>query len=316
MRSCPYCASSSARSFGQRLGHPIVRCRACSSLYKDLTPEQFTEIHGKAFTDTEFLDNISEANATVPARKTWLEFGHLLPPGPLLEVGPGAGYFLAAAREVGREVYGLESSAVHRDFIRKTWGIDRLFDSPEALSAVAPPFGAVVAINTIEHVYDLASMFAFLRGRLRPGGVVLISTCNAECIILPLVGTYWSMLKVLDHVSIPSAEGLRRLGARTGLVTEKVWTGEYPLETPIGVLVAARDWWRERRERPGPPAAAPDGSRRAVETSARRDNGGGPMARRLARRLMKAARGVDPSYRVTSWLGRAAAIRGLFRLSP
>ena len=48
------------------------------------------------------------------------------------------------------------------------------------------------------------------------------------------------MLKEPDHFSIPSPESLRRVGERCGLRVLDVWSGEYPLETPLGVLVAAR----------------------------------------------------------------------------
>jgi SAM-dependent methyltransferase len=313
VRACPYCNSQESRLFGHRLGHRIVRCGRCGSLFKDLTPAEFSELHAHAFTDNVFLERVVAVNAHKPDIRTWRQFAPLLPPGPLLEVGPGAGHVLAAARDDGREVYGLESSAVHRDFIRKTWGIETLADSPESLVDMAPPFAAVLAFNTIEHMYDLETTFRFLGERLRPGGTILVSTCNADCAILPLVGPYWAMLKVPDHVSIPSAEGLRKLGARTGLSTERVWTGEYPLETPIGILVAARDWWRERR--------GPAGGHSSSNGDVTQDPGdpdpmpsdGLSAQRRILRRTMELARGVDPSYRLTARLGRAAAIRGLFR---
>jgi SAM-dependent methyltransferase len=313
VRSCPYCDSKEGRLFGHRLGHRIVRCSACGSLFKDLTPDEFTDLHAHAFTDRIFIDGIVAVNAHKPDIRTWRQFAPLLSPGPVLEVGPGSGHVLAAARDDGREVYGLESSAVHRDFIRKTWGIDTLVDSPESLAAVAPPFGSVLAFNTIEHVYDLETMFRFLGDRLRPGGTILVSTCNADCAILPVVGPYWAMLKVPDHVSIPSAEGLRRLGARTGLAAERVWTGEYPLETPIGILVAARDWLRERRA-PAHETPTPNGAAAQDPASSARSAGRGALTqRRIVRRVMDLARGIDPSHRLTARFGRAAAIRGLFR---
>src|SRR5262249_10997048 len=113
--------------------------------------------------------------------------------------------------------------------------------------------------------------------------------------------------------SIPSAEGLRKLGVRTGLTVERVWTGEYPLETPIGIAVAARDYWRERRDEAN--ERAPSGRSPAPDSAppAARAGGRALLQRRIRGRVMGLARGLDPSHRVTAWLGRAAAIRGLFR---
>jgi SAM-dependent methyltransferase len=281
-----------------------LRCLVCRSLYRDLTAADYAAIHAKAFSDMEFISMAVTFKADRPDYATWSEFADLLPPGPLLEIGPGAGYLLAAAREAGREVFGVESSEVHRKFIERTWGLPNVFPSMDDLPA-ATRFGAVILINTIEHVFDVGGLFAAVRARLAPEGRLLVSTCNAECILLPLVGPYWAMLKVSDHVSIPAAESFRRLANRTGFACRKVWTGELPLETPIGIAVAIRDWARERKGAVAVPDSPGPASNTEVDTRV-------PLSRQLARNVMRFAERVDPTRHVTARLGRAAAIRGLF----
>lgn len=291
MRACPYCNSSDVRIFGERLGATYLRCLGCRSIHMDLAAADYARLHEQAFSDKAFLSDAVSAHSTEPDRRLWNEFAHLFPPGPLLEIGPGAGHFLAAAAEAKREVFAVEASAVHREFIASTWGFRDVFGSLEELPATTPRFAAVAMFNTIEHVFDVARLFESIRSRLGPNGVVFVTTCNAECVIVPVVRTYWSMFKQPDHVSLPSGDGFRRLGDRTKLPCRRTWTGELPLETPIGMAVAVRDWVRERRgaEQGNSPRSAQDAPRVESPTTEQV-----PFQRRMARRLMKASARIDP----------------------
>jgi 2-polyprenyl-3-methyl-5-hydroxy-6-metoxy-1,4-benzoquinol methylase len=308
-RECPYCLSRERRAFGTRGNATFVRCGDCASIFMDLTRNEFGRLHDLAFADEAFVADVTSERGTTPDYATWHEIDGLLPVGPLLEVGPGAGHLLAAARESGRRVFAVEASPVHREFIRRTWGIEDVVAQLEEL----PPhqrFGAIVLFNTIEHVYDVHSLVTELSARLEPNGVILISTANAGCIVVPFVGPYWSMFKQIDHVSLPSPQGLRKLGAQLGLKVERVWTSELPMETPIGLIVAARDFLRETRlgRINGPRTARSDGTRASASSS-----GPVPLRRRLLRRLMRAAEGYDPTRHVTARLGLAASVKALLR---
>ncbi len=238
----------------------------------DLTRAQYAALHDVAFSDMDFIADVSNAKSDSPDLTTWRAFEHLLPPGPLLEIGPGSGHLLAAARDSGREVFAVEASAVHREYIVRRWGIPNVFAAIPDIPPTAPPFAAVVAFNTIEHVFDVAELFRSIRPHLSPSGAILVSTCNADCILLPLVGTYWAMFRPADHVSIPAADGLRALGDRTGFRCDRVWSAELPLETPVGILVALRDWLRERGRCARPtglarPRRRPEGRFRRIDAS-------------------------------------------------
>jgi 2-polyprenyl-3-methyl-5-hydroxy-6-metoxy-1,4-benzoquinol methylase len=308
MRPCPYCDAVDGRVLGERNGSTYRRCSRCRSIYKEISATDYAQLHANAFTDDEFLDNIVSAHLHQPDRATWRWLEPMLPPGPVLEIGPGSGHLLAAARESGREVYGVEASKHHRDFISRTWSIETVRGSLDDLPR-SQSFSAVVAVNTIEHVYDVGGLLRGIRSKVAPGGAVFFSTCNAEYVLLPLIGMSWTMFKVPDHVSIPSAEGFRRLASRTGFTCRRTWTGELPLETPIAVAAAARDWVRERRgvhadmEANGAGHAAAAGASPAVQA---------PLDRRLKRKLMAVARYTDPIRHMNALAGRAAAIRGLF----
>jgi 2-polyprenyl-3-methyl-5-hydroxy-6-metoxy-1,4-benzoquinol methylase len=308
-RSCPYCEATAREHLGIRLGAPFVRCGQCASIYMDITRGEFDSLHTGAFETSAFADDIVSVHGNNPDHRTWAEVAPYLPGHRLLEIGPGTGHLLAAAAAHGRAVSCVEHSAAHRDFIRRTWNVSSVYGSMAELSSAEPPVDAVLSINTFEHVYDVREFLRDAARRLAPKGAIFISTPNAHCILTRVAGVGWSAFKERDHVSFPSRDGLERLAARCGLRVQHAWTGELPLETPIGVAVAARDLVFERRPSSGG-AAAVGHARRIEDHAAAR-----PMrkaVRALARLAMKSAARVDLTRIVTSRLGVAATIKAVF----
>ena len=117
------------------------------------------------------------------------------------------------------------------------------------------------------------------------------------------------MFKTSDHVSFPSAEGLRRAAVATGLSPRRIWFGELPLETPIGFAVAARDFVRER-------VLGQQADVRMHDTNIAQGDSKANMERRqrgtrVALGLMKIARHRDITAPIASRLGVAATVKAL-----
>jgi 2-polyprenyl-3-methyl-5-hydroxy-6-metoxy-1,4-benzoquinol methylase len=301
-RPCPFCCNESSNIFGTRADQ-WVRCRSCRSVSRDITAEKFAQLHGEAFQDTRFVDSHIAASGFEPRSALWDELA--LPGTSLLEIGPGTGHLLAAAHKAGRSVTAIESSEVHRAFIRETWGIRSLYPDIAAVPS-GVSFDAVVAINVLEHVYDIASFLRSIAEVLAPNGVLFVSTVNASSLEAVLLRSWWSMCKAHDHVSFPSPDGMARAAQATGLRAERVWSTELPFELPVSALVAARDWARARR---GPSVAASDGhlaesSAECVDTSSKA---------RLSR-FYSISGQLDPTSRLLGALGRAATVKARLRL--
>jgi SAM-dependent methyltransferase len=183
----------------------------------------------------------------------------LIQPGNLLEIGSGTGHLLAAAQRRGFTVSGIELSPYHRNFVRQTWGIDLLEKPLEELDLPADKFDNVISINVFEHLPDPKLHLSSVRRVLKPGGRYFISTSNANALVAKICGGYWSMFKPPDHLSIPSTTGMRSAADAAGLSTLRVWSTDLPLETPLGLAVALRDWKHERRGvSKNDPVLAPD----------------------------------------------------------
>lgn len=110
-----------------------------------------------------------------PSSRLWEALS--LPGTSVLEIGPGSGHLLAAAQRAGCSVEAIESSKVHRDYIRDTRGIGSLYSTIGEVP-VGRAFDAIVAINVFEHIYDVAAFLRFIGKALAPGGTFFVSTPN------------------------------------------------------------------------------------------------------------------------------------------
>lgn len=307
LRACPFCGSADRVPFGTRGDASFERCVACRSISMQITAEEFQSRHLGGWTDDEFLERNSVVLGTNPNVRVYREIArHFAVGTPILEIGPGTGHLLAAFRQAGHSVFGVETSSSHRRFIAATWSIDTVYDSLAQIPAHSA-FGGVVVINTIEHMFSPADFLRDLKPFVAPGGTIFISTANARALSATLYGTMWSMFKPIDHVSLPSAAGFRRLAERCGYSVDRIWSTEYPMETIISGVVAARDFLRESRK--AKPAA--DAPKRSEAHDP--DRGQSSRARRLLQ-LSRRLAFMDPTSPLISALGRGGSIKAVYRV--
>jgi SAM-dependent methyltransferase len=272
-----------------------VKCLDCRSIFRDITPARSQQIHDEAFQDSEFIDSVRAVAGEQPMRASWDLMA--LPGRSVLEIGPGTGHLLAAAKQAGCSVEAVESSAVHRDYIRNAWGIDSVYATMDEIPTDRT-FDTIVAVNVFEHIYDIATFLRAVREALAPGGTFFISTPNAASLEATVLGTWWSMCKVHDHVSFPSSAGLTAAARESGLRVGRIWSTGLPFEFPVSALVAARDRLRARR--------AADLSPTGQATA-----GGDvhPARKSALGRFYSIAAPFDPATRVIGALGRAGSVK-------
>jgi SAM-dependent methyltransferase len=280
-----------------------VRCRNCRSVFRDITPARFAQIHDEAFQDFGHIESLSAFTGDRPLHALWELLA--LPRGSVLEIGPGTGHLLAAARDSGCSVEAVESSAVHRDYIRDTWGIGAVHSTMDEIPA-ARTFDSVVAINVFEHVYDIADFLRSVRNVLVPGGTFYLSTSNARSLEAALLRTWWPMCKVYDHVSFPSPAGLAIAARHSGLRAGRIWSAGLPFEFPVSALAAARDRALAHRGavRPADDGQATD---RPVCTSGNENSR--PGVKTALGRFYSAAGPFDPTGRLLGALGWAGSVK-------
>jgi SAM-dependent methyltransferase len=256
----------------------------------------------EAYESGEFLGRISEWLGSEPDYQKLEEYRPYMVGNSLLEIGPGSGHFLAAAKDNGFRVSGVELSPAHREYILNRWGIEVFGDPIEQDKIPAESFDNIVSFNCLEHIPNPTEHLRGIARAVRPGGCVLISTCNADALAARVAGKWWAMYRVPDHVSIPSRRSLDPLGRQAGLIPLRIWSSEYPLETPCSIAVALRDWWASNTSR-GPSRTV--GNRVEAEP-------GVPSMRRIGQRLMRSAI-FSPVARTISAFGAGGSIKVLYQ---
>ena len=145
-------------------------------------------------------------------------------PGRLLEIGSGYGLFLAAARDAGYQVAGVELSRTAVAHSERRLGLDvfcgQLKDAP--IPALGP-FDVVCFWDTLEHVPNPLAFLRQVRSRLADG-VFALSVPYITSLPAKLLGARWWTLKPEQHIWHYSPATLRLLAARAGLVVSEMIT--------------------------------------------------------------------------------------------
>jgi len=140
---------------------------------------------------------------------------------PLLDVGCGRGELLAACREAGIEARGFDtnersvSDLRQRGFDVSLAGVPECFTSIEASSV-----GAIAAMHVVEHlpVELLFELFSQSARVLRPGGLLMIETPNAEALAMS-ASEFW---RDPTHLAPRHPAALVLLGREHGFAVEEI----------------------------------------------------------------------------------------------
>ena len=142
------------------------------------------------------------------------------PPASLLEIGSGYGLFLAAARDAGYQVRGVELSHTGVQVARSELGLDvvegQLADAP------TDPADVVCFWDTLEHVPDPLQFLRQVRARLAPDGVIALSVPSVSSLPARALGSRWWTLKPEQHIWHFTPRTLALVAARAGLVITSV----------------------------------------------------------------------------------------------
>jgi 2-polyprenyl-3-methyl-5-hydroxy-6-metoxy-1,4-benzoquinol methylase len=197
MSACPHCGAA-GRRFVEAFGDTLDRCRACGLVYLEPPPSQAEMVQRHAseeyaahpyFTQGE---EIAKSEA-LPLHETALAAmaRHLKPGARVLDVGAGAGDFLALAAK-HYAVRAVEPSGHLAARIRSRVDcpifVGAFEDYREAQSA-----DAIVLMDIIEHAADPRALLAKARETLRPGGILFVSTVDSASLLYRLGPAVWRL---------------------------------------------------------------------------------------------------------------------------
>lgn len=119
--------------------------------------------------------------------------------GRMLEIGSGWGTFLACAAWRGWDVTGVELSPHAAAFAARTFGVDtRCAAVPDGLPDER--FDVIVAFEVLEHFADPDRVLVALRRRLRPDGLLVLTTPDLDHPAHRALGAQDPMWSVPGHL--------------------------------------------------------------------------------------------------------------------
>jgi SAM-dependent methyltransferase len=135
--------------------------------------------------------------------------------GSLLEIGPGRGTFLAAARRRGFKVFGVELNPTQASFIRTERAIPCVESLEQASELGSGEFDVVYHRDVLSHFYDPHEQMERVRTLLKPGGFHIFETGNLADVdhrYLKLIRSF----QYPDHLFFYGERSLRKLLDQTG----------------------------------------------------------------------------------------------------
>lgn len=233
---CPLCGGDGEPAFTVgRWAHR--RCRGCASVFvaPPPSPEELVALYRQA------ADGLGSAScwdsSARHAEATWAraldDARRLAGAGPLLDVGCGAGQFLAFAAARGfAPLHGLELAPAIAAAARARSGA--AVQEAELLAAALPgaAFAAVSLWDVLEHLRDPRAALRHVAALLRPGGVVLVGTPSREGVTLRALGRHARVVSPPEHLFYATRRGLATALAAEGFTLRRLETEQ----------IRIRDW--------------------------------------------------------------------------
>jgi len=219
---CPHCGAAGATllwPMPDRLqvfagDFSLVRCRACGLLRTSPRPAWSELSAAYAAGRYHMPEDVGGSAIKSLARRITA----LSPqPGRALDVGCGTGELLAALRQDGWAVQGVEPDATLARQAREESGLDVFVGDLAAAAFPDGHFDLVVLWHVLEHLPEPRATLAEVRRVLRPAGVAVIGVPNAASLQARLFGRYWAAYDVPWHLTHFTPGTLGRLLEQTGL---------------------------------------------------------------------------------------------------
>jgi 2-polyprenyl-3-methyl-5-hydroxy-6-metoxy-1,4-benzoquinol methylase len=212
------CGATHAEPIGVRDERPVGRCTACGLVRTLAVPDDYLALytdgdryHAGRQGHTPYRDRF-EHDVEVAA----LRWPRLLQRLRLLDVGCANGAFVHHAARQGMAAEGLDINApIAR------WAAERAGCRIHATwDTVRGPFDIITYHDVLEHVQDPLAELVRARGFLRPGGLLVLDTPDADDPRFAALGLAWHHLKPREHLWFFAEPQLRALVHRAGYHVE------------------------------------------------------------------------------------------------
>jgi len=170
---------------------PLVECKGCGLVF--ISPRRSDEEIQKAYQAGEDWDYVSQQTPRMKSFEKVLDKIERYYPkrGSILDIGAGAGFFLAVAKQRGWQTDGIELNSWLGDYGAEKFGL-RIQDRP-LVAGVFPEksFDVVTLWDVLEHVPHPSQTLQVVKGLLKPGGLVALSYPDWGSIFARALKRHW-----------------------------------------------------------------------------------------------------------------------------
>ena len=182
--ACPLCDGAAARPERQVNGYALVRCRACGMVYVNPQLDAAGLLEQYASREDPLALKRHYARVTTPARVA--EYDAMLVAierfaparGRMLEIGCGAGYFLARAQARGWQVTGLDAAPWVAEAAAERGLADVRVATLAEAGLASASFDVVVMAQVLEHLPRPRELLVDVRRVLSPGALFYANVPN------------------------------------------------------------------------------------------------------------------------------------------
>lgn len=204
-------------SFRAQTGYfPIVRCAGCG--LRQMRPHDDAATLGRAYGALPAdVEHELDAAAQRLARAQVELVSRFCPaPARLLDVGSGAGCFLAAAYQEGFDVSGLEPSAACVRLVEERLPAARMVHGTIEDATIAPGSYDVVTLwDVLEHLPDPRAIVRRIATWLAPGGALVLQLPDGGSLPARIFGRRWPLL-LREHLTYFDEATMTRLLTEEG----------------------------------------------------------------------------------------------------
>jgi len=239
MMKCPICSSSNPLLlmpvYDDRYGYdgrfPLYRCRECNHqfLHVDFSPDEWKTIYTDYYPRSALSLETYEPRKEIRGFTSWLNGERRLAYSwvpenvRVLDIGCGFGETLGYHRSRGCDVYGVEvDENIRRVADKFQYNVHVGAFDPDVYNTGY--FDFVTMDQVIEHIADPPDTLRGIARILKPGGLVIVSTPNANGWGAKVFRNRWINWHAPYHLHHFSIRSIKSAAGRAGLVLEKTKT--------------------------------------------------------------------------------------------
>lgn len=234
---CPTCNSENFQKYIQINNRKLDRCENCKVIFLNPRPDEkeLNEMYNKTYFNEIAYENADldfedvKENAQLLLDKIENKFGKR---ENILEVGAGRGHLLAAARELGYSVTGIEISEESCKYAADRFGL-KLFNGTLPNFRSSKKYDLIIFYHSLEHLTDPLLSLKISRNLLTENGLVWITLPNVRSFDRFYSGNNWNGWSLPYHLFHFSPASLKYLLMRSNF--SKIYI-EKTFFNPIKIL--------------------------------------------------------------------------------